>query len=74
MRSTLTKEGPARARCAWEAPAMTELPIRTETRSAETKAPQSGSDRGANPPPPAAPTTKLGFSFEMSFPLSVRTE
>jgi hypothetical protein len=48
---------------------MAELPIGTETRAAEAKG-----QPGASPPPPAAPTTKLGFSFEMSFPLSVRTE
>jgi hypothetical protein len=27
-----------------------------------------------HPPPPASPGSKLGFSFEMSFPLSVRTD
>ena len=74
MGFNLTKEGPVQVRRAWQAPAMTELPIRTETRAAEAKALEPGSGPGANPPPSAAPTTKLGFAFEMSFPLSVRTE
>ncbi len=51
---------------------MTELPIGIETKAAEAKA--AGSSQNASPPAPAAPTTKLGFAFEMSFPLAVRTE
>jgi hypothetical protein len=74
MRSTLAKESPVQARRAWEAPAIAELPIGRETKAAEAKALQPGLGRSMNPPPAAAPTTKLGFSFEMSFPLSVRTE
>jgi hypothetical protein len=71
MRSTSSDAGPVPARRAWQAPAITELPISSKTRSTATAA--ASRDR-SNPPPPAAPTTKLGFSFEMSFPLSVRTE
>lgn len=71
MRSTLAKQGPAHGRRAWEAPALQELAIGRETKA---DALQSGSDQSASPPPPVSPSTKLGFSFEMSFPLSVRTE
>jgi hypothetical protein len=48
---------------------MAEMPIATGTRAATN-------DRqpGSPPPPPASPSTKLGFSFEMSFPLAARTE
>lgn len=62
-------ESSAPTRRAWEAPAITELPVRTQTR-AQTTAPSAGQA----PQPPAAPATKLGFSFEMSFPLATRTE
>lgn len=69
MRSTPVKEHPVQKRRAWEAPAITELPVATQTR-ARTTEPSSVPDAQ----PPAAPTTKLGFSFEMSFPLAVRTD
>jgi hypothetical protein len=48
---------------------MTETPIATGTKAATN-------DRqpASPPPPPASPSTKLGFSFEMSFPLAARTE
>jgi hypothetical protein len=70
MRSTLVNGSPARMRRAWDAPAITELPIGTETKSAAAKS----SGERATPPAPATPATKFGFSFEMSFPLSARTE
>jgi hypothetical protein len=31
-----------------------------------------GAAQSAQPQPPAAPTSKLGFAFEMAFPLSAR--
>jgi hypothetical protein len=71
MRSTLAKVSPAQARRAWEPPAIVELPIGRETKAATV---EYGPDESTNPPLPASPATKLGFSFEMSFPLSVRTE
>ncbi|HWV52538.1 MAG TPA: hypothetical protein VNZ93_08170 [Pseudorhodoplanes sp.] len=69
MRSGAAKGNPVQARRAWEAPAMTEVPI-----AAATKAAGAGAGTNSNPPAPTAPTSKLGFSFEMSFPLAVRTE
>jgi hypothetical protein len=59
----------------WTAPAMTKLPIGTETKS-NPKAPGADSDqaRPAHPPVPAVPAMKLGFSFEMAFPMSARTD
>lgn len=74
MRSTPLEAGLVRARRAWEAPAITELPIGKETRSIATTELSVPSRNGMNPSPPPAPASKLGFSFEMSFPLSVRTE
>jgi hypothetical protein len=71
MRSTLAKDGPVETRRAWEAPAMSEVSIGRATKAA---APDHRPDEGGNPPPPASPGTKLGFSFEMSFPLSARTD
>jgi hypothetical protein len=68
-------------RRAWEPPAVTKLPIGTETKSAGENARSVGSaisgfgqPKFAHPQPPAPPATKLGFSFEMSFPLSARTD
>jgi hypothetical protein len=65
----------------WEPPAVTKLAIGTETKSAREKARSvelktsgSGQPGLAQPQPPAAPATKLGFSFEMAFPLSARME
>ncbi len=57
------------ARCAWEAPAFTELTIGTETRSYRENSPPS-----AQPPLPEAPAAKFGFSIEWAFPLTSRTE
>lgn len=47
---------------------MTVLPVHSATRAS------GGKTQSAAPNAPAAPETKLGFSFEMSLPLSVRTE
>jgi hypothetical protein len=75
MRSTSGNGSLVQSRSAWEAPVIVELPIGSVTRFAGA-ANRLSADSGAeaNPPPPATPSTKLGFSFEMSFPLSVRTE
>jgi hypothetical protein len=76
--SSKTARGPRRS---WQPPAVKKLAIGTETklgresgRSAGSEASGAGQARFAHPQPPAAPSTKLGFSFEMSFPLSARTE
>jgi hypothetical protein len=60
--------GPRRA---WEPPAMTQLEIGAETKSAQ----QADENPSLHEPPaPTSPTTKLGFSFEMALPLSARSE
>jgi hypothetical protein len=74
MRSTLGNGSPVQSRGAWEAPVIVELPIGSVTRFAGAANPSPDCAARTNPPPPATPSTKLGFSFEMSFPLSVRTE
>jgi hypothetical protein len=61
-------------RCAWHAPALTALPIGRETKSSHRNAAQSSGSSRAEPQPPAAPATKLGFSMEWAFPLSARME
>lgn len=71
MRSRLANDGRVQERRAWEAPALSEVSIRSATEAATTDK-RPGED--GNPRPPASPATKLGFSFEMSFPLSVRTD
>jgi hypothetical protein len=72
-----TSSSAAEAR-AWEPPALTKLAIGTETKSSgknesETEPTSSGARR-VEPGGPAAPATKLGFSFEWAFPLSARLE
>jgi hypothetical protein len=52
-------------RRAWRPPTVTKLAIGAATKKAGA--------RIAQPPVPAAPESKLGFSFEMSLPLSART-
>jgi hypothetical protein len=68
----------ADARRAWEPPALTKLAIGTETRSSgkneSDAAPTSSGGQLVEPDGPAAPATKLGFSFEWAFPLSARLE
>lgn len=68
----------AKARRAWEPPALTKLAIGTETKSSGKKESdaelKSSGDQMAEPGAPAAPATKLGFSFEWAFPLSARLE
>ena len=60
-------------RRAWEPPAITTLPIGSATKSAGDNARSLEARAGpAQPQPPAAPATKLGFSLEMAFPLSAR--
>jgi hypothetical protein len=56
-------------RRAWQAPAFTELAIAAGTKSAIV-----GRNDPTHPKVPTAPMTKIGFSFEVGFPLSSRTE
>ena len=56
-------------RSAWEPPVVKKVAIGTETKSA-----RPGLDNFLEPQPPSSPATKLGFSFEMAFPMSARTE
>jgi hypothetical protein len=51
----------------WEAPAFTKLPIAGGTGSGADAAPPR-----AEPAAPGQPSSKLGFSFEWSFPMSTR--
>ena len=67
MRSDTTSSGQRRA---WEPPAVTKIAIGAETKSPVDEQAQTA----VQPSPPAAPASKLGFSIEMGFPLSARTE
>jgi hypothetical protein len=53
-------------RRAWKAP--TVMPLRAKSAAAGG----AGTEKLTQPEPPGAPATKLGFSFEMAFPLSAR--
>jgi hypothetical protein len=68
-RSKIDQGCVSHARRAWEVPAFTELKIGTETKSHRESSPPS-----VQPPSPAAPAAKLGFSVEWAFPLATRTE
>jgi hypothetical protein len=81
MRSVKSPTKVAGERRLWEPPTVTKLPIGTATKSlhrreksAATPGDSSHERNPVAPQPPAAPSTKLGFSFEMAFPLSARTE
>jgi hypothetical protein len=65
----------------WVPPKVTKLAIGTHTKSTvavdhglEAGGASSGSNSVAEPQPHRQPATKFGFSFEWSFPLSVRTD
>jgi len=64
-RSNTIRSGQRRT---WEAPTVTTVAIVTETKSS------AANGQTAQPEPPPAPASKLGFSIEMGFPLSARTE
>jgi len=68
MRPDDSHDNCSAARRPWKAPTFTHMSIRAETKSAQDA---SGP---TEPQPPAAPASKLGFSFEMAFPLSARLE
>ena len=56
-------------RSIWEAPVVTKVAISAGTKSASVN-----ESSLAEPQAPSSPATKLGFSFEMAFPMSARTE
>lgn len=56
--------GPATRR-PWKSPKISAVTVRAATKSA-------AAGNSAQPQPPAAPENKLGFAFEMAFPLSAR--
>lgn len=59
----------AKQRKTWEPPVATKIAMGAETKSAVP-----GEGDLTEPRPPSSPATKLGFSFEMAFPMSARTE
>ena len=60
-----------RSRAAWAPPAFTELALCAQTRSSGEVT--SGAADPVHPAPPCdPPMAKLGFSLELSFPLSAR--
>jgi len=59
----------ARPESTWHPPAVKKIAIGTETKSAAKDENISGP---VEPQPPATPASKLGFSFEMAFPMSSR--
>lgn len=65
MRRIVPDETALPRRRVWERPSLTRLPI------GETKSAGAPVD---TPQPPTALQMKLGFAFEMSLPLSTRTE
>jgi hypothetical protein len=68
------KAGPStsEAHPVWEAPAFTKLPIVSRTGSGANVA--DDPPRVAEPAAPGQPLSKLGFSFEWSFPMSSRSD
>jgi hypothetical protein len=74
MQPTKSDGTGAAKRRAWQPPALTVLAIGRETKSSPRNAAQSSGSNPAEPLPPAAPASKLGFSVEWAFPLSARFE
>ncbi len=68
MQPTKATETGHATRRAWRPPTVTKLAIGTQTKTRGRAAHAT-----EQPPVPAAPESKLGFSFEMSLPLSART-
>jgi hypothetical protein len=68
------KAGPStsEAHPVWEAPGFTKLPIVSRTGSGANVA--NDSPRVVEPAAPGQPLSKLGFSFEMAFPMSSRSD
>jgi hypothetical protein len=71
MGSIKTDRSKEKRRRAWKPPVVTKVAIDAQTKSA-----LPGDERPglAEPQPPSSPATKLGFSFEMAFPLAARSK
>jgi hypothetical protein len=72
MRPEISRRTVHGKRRTWQSPTVTTVAIRDKTKSARTNGQAIG--KLTEPPPPATPATKLGFAFEMAFPLSARIE
>jgi hypothetical protein len=64
------QRGKPAARRSWEAPAFSVLALGATTGPQAKAAFRESNNFAAAPPPPCAPLAKLGFSFEMAFPLA----
>jgi hypothetical protein len=71
MKTIRTGQTNNKRRNTWEPPVVTKVAIGAETKSAAQSANNTGL---AEPQPPSPPATKLGFAFEMAFPMSSRSE
>ena len=69
IKNDRTDDGDARPENTWQPPVVKKVAIGTETKSA---AQDETISVPAEPQPPATPASKLGFSFEMAFPMSSR--
>ncbi len=75
MRPNKAGQSTSEAHPVWEAPAFSKLPIVSRTGSpAHSNASSGGSPRVIEPAAPGQPLSKLGFSFEMAFPMSSRSD
>ncbi len=72
MRPKISRRAVLGTRRAWQPPTVTTVAIRDKTKSARANGQPIG--KLTHPQPPATPATKLGFAFEMAFPLSARLE
>jgi hypothetical protein len=70
MRPNNAAPGGSDAHPNWEAPAFTRLPIASGTGSGANVANEP--TPAVEPAAPGRPVSKLGFSFEWSFPMSTR--
>ena len=68
IKNDRTADEDARPVSTWQAPVVKKVAIGTETKSAA----QAENSGPVEPQPPATPASKLGFSFEMAFPMSSR--
>jgi hypothetical protein len=68
MRPTKSSGSGNATRRVWEPPVVKKLTLASPKKTG----PDSGT--AVAPQAPAAPESKLGFSFELAFPLSARTE
>jgi len=68
---TMTGQANNKRRNTWQPPVVTKVAIGAETKSV---AQSVNNTCFAEPQPPSPPETKLGFAFEMAFPMSSRSE